>query len=93
MLTSKLFINSHNLIAHSLYNESVQMCRKQNSTHSVTGPPGALLFDVKPDITLKESLELQFCSTCRLGHLLHKFPVIPVTFDITCETSHAIHGF
>ena len=26
----------------------------------VTGPPGALLFDVKPEIALKESLELQF---------------------------------
>ena len=59
----------------------------------VIGPPGALLFDVKPDIALKESLELQFCSNCCLGHLLHRFPVIPVTFDITCKTSHAIHGF
>ena len=47
---------------------------------NVTGPPGALLFDVKPEIALKESLELQFCLTCRLGHLLHSFPVIPVTF-------------
>ena len=46
----------------------------------VTGPPGALLFDVKPEIALKESLELQFCLTCRLGHLLHSFPVIPVRF-------------
>ena len=27
---------------------------------TVTGPPGALLFDVKPEIALKESLELQF---------------------------------
>ena len=27
---------------------------------NVTGPPGALLFDVKPEIALKESLELQF---------------------------------
>ena len=27
---------------------------------SVTGPPGALLFDVKPEIALKESLELLF---------------------------------
>ena len=27
---------------------------------SVTGPPGALLFDVKPEISLKESLELLF---------------------------------
>ena len=26
----------------------------------VTGPPGALLFDVKPEIALKESLELLF---------------------------------
>ena len=26
----------------------------------VTGPPGALLFVVKPEIALKESLELQF---------------------------------
>ena len=26
----------------------------------VTGPLGALLFDVKPEIALKESLELQF---------------------------------
>ena len=52
----------------------------------VTGPPGVLLFDVKPEIALKESLELQFCSTCHL----HSFPVIPVTFDITCKTFHAI---
>ena len=29
-------------------------------TRIVTGPPGALLFDVKPEIALKESLELQF---------------------------------
>ena len=29
-------------------------------TGNVTGPPGALLFDVKPEIALKESLELQF---------------------------------
>ena len=57
---------------------------------NVTGPPGALLFDVKPEIVLKESLELQFCMTCHLGHLLHSFPVIPVTFDITCKTFHAI---
>ena len=27
---------------------------------NVTGPPGALLFNVKPEIALKESLELQF---------------------------------
>ena len=27
---------------------------------TVTGPPGALLFDVKPEIALKESLELLF---------------------------------
>ena len=59
---------------------------------TVTGPPGALLFDVKPEIALKESLELQFCMTCCLGHLLHSFLVIPVTFDITSKTFHAIHS-
>ena len=26
------------------------------TSHNVTGPPGALLFDVKPEIALKESL-------------------------------------
>ena len=26
-----------------------------------------------------------------LWHLLHRFPVIPVTFDITCKTSQAIY--
>ena len=31
-----------------------------NHRVNVTGPPGALLFDVKPEITLKESLELLF---------------------------------
>ena len=31
-----------------------------SALHYVTGPSGALLFDVKPEITLKESLELQF---------------------------------
>ena len=58
---------------------------------NVTGPPGALMFDVKPEIALKESLELQFLDDwLHLGHLLHSFPVIPVTFDITCKTFHAI---
>ena len=59
---------------------------------NVRGPPGALLFNVIPEIALKESLELHICSTSHFGHLLHRFPVIPVTFDITCITSHAIHG-
>ena len=30
------------------------------NVRNVTGPPGALLFGVKPEIALKESLELQF---------------------------------
>ena len=29
-----------------------------SSESNVTGPPGALLFNVKPEIALKESLEL-----------------------------------
>ena len=69
---------------------SLILLNSSNSKRNVTGPPGALLFDVKPEIALKESLELQFCLTCRLGHLLHRFPVILVTFDITCKTFHAI---
>ena len=32
----------------------------QIGRHNVTGPPGALLFDVKPEIALKESLKLLF---------------------------------
>ena len=33
---------------------------RQNVMLNVTGPTGALLFDVKPEIALKESLELLF---------------------------------
>ena len=54
--------------------------KKNQRRCNVTGPPGALVFNVKPEIALKESLELQFCSTCHLGHLLHSFPVILVIF-------------
>ena len=68
------------------------MINLQNLHVPVTGPPGALLFNVNPEIALKESLELLFELTCHLGLLLHSFPVIPVTFDITCKTFHAIHG-
>ena len=34
---------------------------------TVTGPPGALLFDVKPEIAQGKSLQLQFQVNCRLG--------------------------
>ena len=37
---------------------SIKPCHGTQIT--VTGPPGALLFDVKPEIALKESLELLF---------------------------------
>ena len=39
----------------------------------VTGPLVALVFNVKPEATLKQSLELLFCSIRCLGHLLHRF--------------------
>ena len=49
--------------------------------HNVTGPPGALLFDVKPEIALKESLELQFCLTCCLFDLAF-------IVQISCNSCH-----
>ena len=43
---------------------------------TVTGPPGALSFDVKPEIAQEKSLELQFQVNCRLGIYCTIFPVV-----------------
>ena len=42
----------------------------------VTGPPGALSFDVKPEIAQEKSLELQFQVYCCLGIYCTIFPVV-----------------
>ena len=42
----------------------------------VTGPPGALSFDVKPEIMQEKSLELKFQMNCRLGIYCIVFPVV-----------------
>ena len=42
-------------------------------TIAVTGPLGALVFDDRPEVYCKESLELLFQSIDCLEHLLHSF--------------------